>query len=118
MASGKGDLRYASEKLGASVHILATTHGTLQERLLKAWMSQGHHALPMGPGQAGVPMSNDLIQRLEDFNDRMSCRPAVGDEGTFAATILAFSDEEASEAARELTELDFLVNAELRDARP
>jgi hypothetical protein len=29
---------------------------------------------------------------LEALNERMSCRPAAADEGTFAATILAFTD--------------------------
>ena len=113
MASGKGDLGYAAEKIGLSVSILATTHGTLQERLLNAWMNQGHFALPMGPGQAGRPMSDDLIERLENFNDRMSCRTARAKEGTFAATILSFTDEEASEAARELRDIEFHIQSEL-----
>jgi len=118
MASGKGDLLYASEKIGVAVVILATTHGTLQDRLLDAWVSQGHFALPMGPGQAGKPMSDELIQRLEAFNERMSSRPAKADEGSFAATILAFTDEEASDAARELTEINHQIQVELRDASP
>jgi hypothetical protein len=117
MASGKGDLNYASEKIGVAVDILATTHGTLQERLLSAYMSQGHFALPMGPGQAGIPMSDELIQRLEALDERMSCRPAKADEGTFAATVLAFTDEEASDAARELIAISHQIETELEDAR-
>lgn len=115
MASGKGDLGYASEKIGVAVHILATTHGTLQERLLRAWVDQGHYALPMGPDQAGIGMSDELIERLEDLNERMSCRPAKANEGTFAATILSFTDEEASEAAKELYDINHQIEDELND---
>jgi hypothetical protein len=67
----------------------------------------------MGPGQAGLAMSDDLIQRLEAFNERMSSRPAVANEGTFTATILAFSDEEASEAAKELYDLKYQIESEI-----
>ena len=59
-------------------------------------------------------MSDELIERLEAFNERMSCRPAKADEGTFAATILSFTDEEASDAATELTEINFQIDMELR----
>lgn len=117
MASGKGDLSYASEKIGMAANILATTHGTLQDRLLNAYTSHGHHALPMGAGQAGIPMSDELIERLEAFDERMSCRPAKADEGTYAATILSFTDEEASDAARELTEINHQIEMELQDAQ-
>jgi hypothetical protein len=115
MTSAKGDLIYASEKIGTAVDILATTDETLQQRLLNAYMTQGHYALPMGPGQAGIPMSDDLIQRLETFDERMSCRPAEAGEGTFAATILAFTSEEASDAARELTEINHQIASELAE---
>jgi hypothetical protein len=54
---------------------------------------------------------------LEALNERMSCRPAAADEGTFAATILAFTDEEASDAARELTSINHQIETELQDAR-
>lgn len=92
---------------------MATTHGTLQERLLDAWMSNGHLALPMAPGQAGKPMSDALAQRLIDFNVRMSCVPAKANEGTFASTILGLSDEEASDAAKEIMDIDFDIRMEL-----
>lgn len=115
MASGKGDLFYANEKISSAVETLATSHGTLQERLLNAWMSEGHHALPMGPGQAGAPMSDELIGRLEALNARMSCEPAKGNEGTFAATILSFSDDEASATARELLDIGFQIESELNN---
>jgi len=115
MVSDKGDLLYAREKFGLSVGILATTHGTLQERLLNAYMSEGHHALPMGI-QAGLPMSGELIERLKAFDERMSRQPAKAGEGAFAATILSMTDEEASDAARELLEISYQVDRELEDA--
>jgi len=118
MGSGKGDLGYASEKTGVAVHLLATSHGTLQQRLLKAWTEQGHYALPMGLGQGGIPMSDDLIRKLEALNERMSSRPArTDDEGTFAATILSFTDEEASEAAEDLCEINLEIQSELEEHR-
>jgi hypothetical protein len=117
MATGKGDLYYAREKTSLAVSIMATTTGSIQERLLNGWMREGHHALPMGEGQAGLPMSDELIESLEAFNDRMSCRPALGDEGTFSATILALSDDEASAAARDLVEISYQIEAEIEDAR-
>jgi hypothetical protein len=61
-------------------------------------------------------MSDELIRRLEALNERMSCRPAKAGEGTFAATILAFTDEEASDAARELIEINHQIEMELEAA--
>ena len=114
---GNGDLHYAHEKIGLAVNTLATTHGTLSERLLEAWMGEGHHALPMGPGQAGPPMSDDLVDKLEAFDERMSCEPAKAKagEGRYAATILSHTDDEASEAARDLVEIDLQIEGELQD---
>ena len=56
-------------------------------------------------------MSDDL--RLNALNERMSCRPAIGDEGTLAATMLTFTDEEASEAAEEIYDINYLAESEL-----
>lgn len=115
MATANGDLDYAHEKLGTSVDVLATSHGSLQERLWDAWISQGHRAVPMGPGQAGRPMSDELVRKLEAFNERMSSKDAVGNEGAYAASILTMTDEEASEAARELLSMHHQVEWELEN---
>lgn len=117
MATGKGDLNYAAEKIGSSVHIMATTHGTLQERLYNAWVYQGHHALPMGPGQIGIPMSDELIQRLVDLNERMSSITGEDGTGAYAATVLNFSDEEASEVAEEVYEINYQIRSERAEAK-
>ena len=117
MTSANGDLFYASEKISLALRIIATSHGTIQQRLLDGWLREGNHALPMGPGQAGRPMSQDLVDQLVSFNARMSCRPSVADEGAFSATILALSDEEAVAAAKELFDIEYQIDAELHDSR-
>lgn len=116
MISDKGDLNYAAEKFGTAIEILATTHGTLQERLLDAWECQGHHVVPIVSSQGGIPMSDALIGRLGAFNERMSCQPGKAEEGTFAATILRFTDDEATHAANELFSINDQIETERSDS--
>jgi hypothetical protein len=100
-----------------AVYALATGAGTIQERLLDGWRSQGMLALPMGPGKAGVPMSPELVERLLAFNARLSSREDPDGVGTLESTIRAFSDREAADAAKELREMRDLIRLELEDAR-
>lgn len=114
MASdARGDLLYASEKLGTACQIMATTEGRLRDRVFRAWVDQGHRAAPMGPGQAGVPMSEDLADRITAFSDRMSREPARADEGTIRATIDAMTDEEVADVADQVWSLWIEVLSEL-----
>lgn len=100
------------QRLRALLHEQAPA---MRDAVLEAWSHQGHHAMPMGPGQAGLPMSDELVERVKAFNARMTSTPAVGEEGTFAATILALGDDDASEAARELLDIGSHIESELHD---
>lgn len=115
MTTARGDLLYANEKLGTACHIMATSRGDLRERVYQAWIRQGMRARPMGPGQAGVPMSEELAKRISDFSNRMSREPASRDEGTIRATIDAMTDEEVADVAEEIWSLWYEVKRELDD---
>lgn len=102
------DLSYAHEKYSVAVNIMATSDKTLRERLYDAFVSSAHLAYTEhgGLGPAADP---ETQERLKSFHQRMTSTPAVGDEGTIAATINAMTDEEVQDAARELVEVASVV---------
>jgi hypothetical protein len=110
-----GDLIYASEKLSKAVRLLGCSDDPLAMRLERAWI-EGSFARPMGPGQAGIPMSDDLLARILALSERMSAVPAKADEGSIRSTISAMSVREMIAAADELLDIYFEVEAALEEA--
>jgi hypothetical protein len=82
------DYRYGWEKLSLAVHAMAESPHGLPERLLNAYI---YHVIHVHA--ENVPRAQE--EALEALNRRLTSKPAVGDEGAAAATILAMSDEEA-----------------------
>ncbi|GEA79921.1 hypothetical protein [Cellulomonas uda] len=97
-------LGYAYEKLSATVSSLADSEGTLRDRLLNAWTSQGVRT-PVVDGGAVFP---DLARRLDALHKRMSS-VREGSEGWIAATVAAMTEEDARAVVREMLELASIV---------
>lgn len=116
MPAVPGDLIYANEKFSVALDIMATTEGSLRERLLDAYVSQAHHADPFRPG-LGPPISDGLAERIARFDTLMTATPATRGEGTIRATVDSFTDEQVRVAARELSDLAGAIRDELQNAR-
>ena len=83
-------LEYADEKLWKGVHVLAGGTGTIQERLLDAWLEQfirvNHQDLPP-----------EIAARWHRLSEE-----AGSPEGTFVEAIPRMSDEKAQHIVEEI----------------
>jgi hypothetical protein len=96
------DIDYAAEKWWIAIHTLAVGTSGLRERLLDACRSGPiivHDPLSTG---LGPKMSDELVDRMIAFAERITSTPALADEGTVAATISAMTEEELRRAAEEV----------------
>jgi hypothetical protein len=109
-----GDIDYAREKYSTAVHIMATSHGTMRERLLLAYRDSAMRAHPPMPGM-GPAISDELSNRIEQLDDRMTRTPAVGDEGDIEATVNAMTEPEVDAASEELVNIAFALLWESRE---
>jgi hypothetical protein len=99
------DPSYAAEKLSLTVHALADGKGRIQERLINAYVSQG---MRMGAVNA-EKFDPDLADDMRDFHERMTKVHSDNDMGYIHNTVMAMSEDEASEMASELVELMWRV---------
>lgn len=113
------DLFYAAEKYLQALEALATGDGVLRERLITACMCNilAHRETPPRPG-LGPKMDPALLNRIYDFTERVTCRPAVSNEGTITATINAMTASELRDTAQELFSLALAVNEALDRTEP
>lgn len=102
-----GDIEYAHEKLRATATTLADTEGSLRDRLLNAYMSQGDRI----PVVAGGERAPDLADRIRALHERLTATPSVAGEGTIAASIDALSDDEVRQIVQEILDLDDMVTS-------
>jgi hypothetical protein len=114
LGSMPGDLNYAHEKYSRAVSIMATSDGSLRDRLYDAYLSQAMNAHPPRPG-LGPPMSEELAEEIVALHQRLTAEAAVADEGRLLATIRSLSDDEVREAAEELVGIEWAISRELRD---
>ncbi|MBW3668208.1 MAG: hypothetical protein KY443_03250 [Actinobacteria bacterium] len=98
-----GDVNYAFEKYWAALSTLAEGQGTLPERLIDAYVSQGGRVYPLVLGM-GPPVSEELAERIEALHHRLTA-VAGGVEGAIAATVRQFDAEELDSAVRELVSI-------------
>jgi hypothetical protein len=89
---------YERQRLGQAVHVLAVSAAPIQKRLEYAF--DGFHTLI----NHGLHKPERQAQ-FESIVERMTAREAVGREGSVAATVSRFSDDEASAIAREIADL-------------
>jgi hypothetical protein len=110
-----GDLQYAHEKYSLAVSILATTEGTLRQRLVAA---VGTQALRVNPGQhgQGPPMSQELANEITNFHARLTVGPERDDESNLDVTVRSLTPQEVQQAAQELMATDRKIDLELVDA--
>ena len=101
-----GDITYAQEKLRATVTSLADSEGSLRDRLLNAYLSQGERT-PVVDGGQWYP---DLADRIKSLHERLTSPPAVADEGPIAASVAALPAEEVRDVVREILDLESCVN--------
>ncbi len=86
--SGGKDYGYGWEKLSQAVSTIATSQGSLQERLRHAYMPTLSSV-----GSANVP--DDQEEILAQIKARLTSTLAKGGEGGLAASTAALSDEDA-----------------------
>src|SRR5262245_48894597 len=87
-----GDLAYAYEKFSCAVHAMATSEGTLRERVLEARV----HLSPV----AEEDLPSDALRDYRTLLARMTWAEPKADEGTIAATFALISDAEVRQLAR------------------
>lgn len=95
---------YAREKLGAAVHALAVGTGSIQKRLLDAFINMS----------ALSERDFDGV-RLEEWRSiyaRATAREPVADEGRYQASLFAMCDDEAAQLARDICELEAMMDLE------
>lgn len=90
--------------------IRAEGRGRINERLLHAYRHQVAYAHPP------EGLSEGLSKRVEELYQRMTGQPDAG-QRTIAATVVAMSEDEAVEVAKEITALDYQLREELWERR-
>jgi hypothetical protein len=110
------DLNYAHEKYVAAVRILALGDGDLRSRLLDAYLGSAHRAHPP-VGGLGPPMSGELVDRINEFHERMTSEVVLADEGTITATVHAMTPDDVHAAAAELVDIAKALDWEWHDQR-
>jgi hypothetical protein len=98
-------LSYAAEKYTRGRDLLATAHGSLQDRLRRAFI---HHI-------ASVMGARDLPERLREEHDELLTRvtrTVDGDgDGPVSATFARMGDQEASEVAEQVLSLEYRIRS-------
>jgi hypothetical protein len=103
------DLDYTREKFSAGVMILATHPGRINERLYRAY----EEAVRFGRHIDDLE-DLELALDIEVFHRWMTEQSRVGNRGS---TILAMSEKEAGQAAKEVVDLEARVRVEVEARR-
>ena len=82
------DLYYMKEKYGVAVHLMATSDGTLRQRVRDAYVSS-------------------LIKRMEDLAEK------VTQDGTYDTSFSVLSDERVAEVAEDIYDIHLEIVDEL-----
>jgi NhaP-type Na+/H+ and K+/H+ antiporter len=96
------DIYYTREQFGKAVYALAIGPGEIRTRLAEAMMAGIIHA---STDAASVPAH--LQQRINELRDRLTAVP--GPNGSIHATIESLTLDECIDAAREIVDLDHLL---------
>ncbi|MCH2496040.1 MAG: hypothetical protein MK104_03405 [Erythrobacter sp.] len=93
---------YAREKLAGAVHALAVGTGTIQERLVDAFISM--------VALSESDFTGDRLDEWQSVYAKATAREPEGDEGRFKATILRLNDDDASNLARDIVNLEAMMD--------
>jgi hypothetical protein len=97
--SGETRYSYGREKLWQAVDCLATSSGTIQQRLESAAM----FLIRLNPGDQSLP--SELHGEFESIYHDLTKTTAQGSEGRIQATLQLMSDEEGSKLASRIFSL-------------
>jgi hypothetical protein len=109
MMSMSEHIHYAAEKAWQGVSRLALHPGRIQERLIKAW----HDGFVM---VGGLP--TDLQEKWDDVYRRSTSIAPAGEEGHYAATIRAMSEDDAQRLADDIYTLAHMIDARSKALQP
>jgi len=98
---------YAHEKIAWAVDDMATTEGTVRERLLAAFMKHVIHVHPVA-NSGGTQISGETAHRIETLLERAS-----GPNGAIETGIQGLDEDEIHELATELTSIHRQLAVEL-----
>ncbi len=101
-------LGYVWEKLTGAVHGMAWSSRPIQHRIANAFIGNLVRL-------EVEDFPEDLQESFASINAKMTSVEAKGDEGSFMASALAMSDEEAEAVARTIVELADAVSARYTD---
>jgi len=94
---------YEREKLGAAVHALAASAAPIQKRLEYAWTAMHtmiNHGFTDPERQA----------EFESINERLTADKSDSHAGYVATTCARLTDDEAAAIARDIVDLDAMLN--------
>ena len=101
-------LAFACEKMGQVVGTLATGHGTLNERIGRAFHPPFLGAVDNARNEQYLP--EEVLARMEVISDRLTALyPAIEGEGRIAPSLNALPDSAAAETAREMLDIAYAV---------
>jgi hypothetical protein len=101
------DLYNMKEKYGVAVHLMATSDGTLRQRVHDAYVSSVRLAHTVGGGRPESQASAALIERMEDLAEKVS------QDGTYDTSFSVLSDERIAEVAEDIYDIHLEIVAEL-----
>ncbi len=81
---------------------MAASNKSVQSRVGDAYIYHLNHIRPEN-------VTPDIYERLEKIAERITREPAIGNEGTVAATTAKMTADEASEIANEITDIYWAI---------
>ena len=103
------DLHYASEQFGNAVHELAVNPARIKERLARACLESIHYA-----SSSSTNVSPDLNRAIAEVQARVTTLPN-GEHGSIVDAIEAMTEDEASDVARQICEIELRLDSEATD---
>ena len=102
------DLYYMAERFGIAVRLMATTEGSLRERVRDAYITSARLAHPVEGGHLNALPSDQLIQRMERLGETVTA------DGTDDTSFVVMSDADVEATAEEIYEIFLAIEDELR----
>ena len=102
------DLHHMAGKFGVAVHMMATSEGTLRERVYDAYVESARLGTPeLGGGHAGAEPSPALAQRIRELEEMAAY------DGTYDTSFAVKTDGQIQELAEEIYSINLAIQGEL-----
>jgi hypothetical protein len=102
------DLYYMAERFGIAVRLMATTEGSLRERIRDAYISSARLAQTVEGDHLNAVPSDELIQRMQKLSERVTA------DGTSDTGFVVMSDADVEATAEDIYEIFLAIEDELR----